>query len=204
MNANQSVLLRTAFEDVYAENRWGKGSGPGSSPKNTIFYRAFLEQFMKVNAVRSVTDLGCGDWQLSRFLDWSGIDYIGLDVVPHLVEANTKAFGARGVEFRVLESVDDLPGGDLLLAKEIFQHLPNAMICDYLEAIRNKYRMALITNGIEPSSYCNVDIAIGDVRPLHMHEAPFSVPGAFVFNHSFVVDGVNYQNGTYLMIGQAA
>jgi SAM-dependent methyltransferase len=196
--------LGTIFGAIYEENRWLNGSGPGSSPRNTILYRAFLEQFLTFNAIGSVTDLGCGDWQFSQFIDWSGIDYIGLDVVARVLEANQRSFGVRGVNFRPHNSVDDLPGGDLLLAKEVFQHLPNAMISDYLLAIRKKYRLALITNTIEPATQCNLDIPLGGGRPLRVNEPPFLAPGCYVLNYSFVIDGINYQNGTYLTIGEAA
>ncbi len=76
--------LRAAFEAIYAENRWVYGSGVGSLPVNTTRYRAFLESFLAMNAIRTVTDFGCGDWQSSRLIDWSNIEYVGFDVVSHL------------------------------------------------------------------------------------------------------------------------
>jgi hypothetical protein len=84
--ADETALLRAAFERVYATHEWGQGSGPGSSPANTIEYRAFVSRFIQANGVSSVTDLGCGDWQFSHLMDWSGLDYLGLDVVPQVVE----------------------------------------------------------------------------------------------------------------------
>jgi SAM-dependent methyltransferase len=159
-----------------------------------------LERFLKDNSVRSVTDFGCGDWQFSQFIDWSGVDYVGFDVVPNIVEANTRRFASEGLTFKVFEKTADLPGGDLLLAKEVFQHLPNNLISEYLATIRKRYKMALITNAIEPGDF-NSDITAGGGRPVCINKPPFLVPGAFVFTNSFLVDGVYYQNGTFLMIG---
>ena len=83
---SDTEALRTAFEKIYDENLWGNGSGPGSSPANTVEYRAFLARFLGSNAIRTVTDLGCGDWQFSKLLDWSAVNYTGIDVVEAVVE----------------------------------------------------------------------------------------------------------------------
>ena len=78
-------LLHQTFQAIYRDQAWVRGSGPGSSPANTIEYRAFVERFIEANSVRSVTDLGCGDWQFSHLIDWSQVEYLGLDLVPEVV-----------------------------------------------------------------------------------------------------------------------
>lgn len=194
-------ILRGAFEAIYREDRWSNGSGPGSSPANTIEYRAFLERFLKENAIRSVTDLGCGDWQFSRLVDWSAADYTGLDVVPALVETNAARYGRDGLRFGVFTSLDSLPGGDLLLAKEVLQHLPNAMVAEYLAIIRARYRFALLTNAVEPREQANRVITAGDWRPLRLDQPPFSARGAVVLTY-FPQSGSHFwKNSTYLLFG---
>src|ERR1700722_18863293 len=121
---NDADDMRSAFQKVYAENHWMFGSGPGSTPPNTVAYRAFLEDFIHSNGIRSVTDLGCGDWQFSRLVDWSACAYTGFDIVPGLVETNRARFGEPNVDFREFRDIESLPGGDLVLAKEVLQHLP--------------------------------------------------------------------------------
>jgi len=86
------VSLQSSFQNIYDKNEWGQGSGPGSSPTNTIEYRAFLSRFIAENGIHNLTDLGCGDWQFSRFMDWSNLDYTGFDVVPTIVERNQRLF----------------------------------------------------------------------------------------------------------------
>lgn len=195
--------LRPIFQSVYENQRWGHGSGPGSKPENTVEYRAFLKRFMEANRVRSVTDLGCGDWQFSHMIDWSQVDYLGLDVVPEIVAQNRNRFALPNVRFEEFTSIDDLPGGDLLLSKEVLQHLPNRMIAEYLVAIRRKYRYALLTNGAEASPGTNIDIAPGDYRPLRLHDAPFNAPGAFVFNYFFpgAMKNSGFTIAVFLMLG---
>ena len=196
--------IAAAFADIYRHDRWSNGSGPGSAPSSTIEYRAFIERFMVENGVRSVTDLGCGDWQFSRLIDWSGIAYHGFDLVDFVVEENRRRFASETIRFDVLTDRADLPGGDLLLCKEVLQHLPNAMIADYLAAIRPKYRFALITNAIEPLDLANRDIAAGDWRPLRLEDEPFRAPGANVLVY-FPQQGSHFwRNGVFLMLGERA
>jgi SAM-dependent methyltransferase len=193
--------LTEAFERIYREDLWTNGSGPGSAASSTIEYRAFVERFIKENRVRSVTDLGCGDWQFSALMDWSGVDYLGLDVVASLIDRNRERHGRSNIRFDRMTGIDDLPGGDLLLCKEVLQHLPNALVAEYCAAIRSRYRFALITNAIEPAEIANTDIAPGDWRPLRLAEEPFSQPGATISIY-FPQSGSHFwRNGIFLMLG---
>jgi SAM-dependent methyltransferase len=193
--------LTAAFGNIYRSKTWGHGSGPGSSETNTIEYRAFITRFMEANSISTVTDLGCGDWQFSQFLSWSGVDYVGLDVVPEIVEHNRRHFARPNIRFAVFSGTECLPGGDLLLAKEVLQHLPNATIAELLNAVRRKYRFALITNSTEPRSLTNRDIEPGGFRPLRLQDAPFDTFGAVVFTY-FPQSGSHlWKNAVFLMPG---
>jgi hypothetical protein len=200
--ADEKLSLRNAFEQIYSSGGWVRsGSGPGSSSANTIEYRAFVSRFIEANGIRTITDLGCGDWQFSRFLDWSGLEYLGLDVVPEIVENNRNLFGQANVQFEMFISPDALPGGDLLLSKEVLQHLPNSTIIEYLNAIRRKYRFALLTNTIVPISHVNVDINLGGYRPLRLQNPPFSITGAVVFTYFPESANLCWKNAVFLMMG---
>ena len=196
-----AAALRSAFEAIYRENRWSNGSGPGSHPDKTVEYRAYLARFMESNAIRTVTDLGCGDWQFSRFVDWSRVEYVGLDVVPSLIANNQAQHARPGLQFAIHTSPDDLPGGDLLIAKEVLQHLPNATVHSYLDAIRGRYRHALITNAIEPAAMANGDISAGDWRPLRLDATPFAVPGAVVHTYFPQAGSHFWKNAVFYMPG---
>ncbi len=193
--------IHQAFEAIYASNSWSHGSGPGSRSRNTIEYRAFLERFIEANRVRSVTDLGCGDWQFSQQIDWSAVAYTGFDVVEPIVTGNREKHGRPNVEFRLFRTIEDLPGGDLLLAKEVLQHLPTQTVLNYIAAIRAKYRFALLTNSTEPRELANTDIAPGGYRPLRLDEPPFDIPGAKVFTYFPQGDSYIWKNVVFLAMG---
>ena len=94
---------KQVFEDIYRSAKWGtntKGdghSGTGSTAQSTLLYRTFLQQFLKDNKIRSVVDAGCGDWEFSSLLDWTGIDYKGYDIVDAVVAANTKKYAKPNI-----------------------------------------------------------------------------------------------------------
>lgn len=104
------------FDDIYRNNLCKVGSGPGSTEQNTRQYRWFLHNFFRSNHIKSVLDIGCGDWQLSRHIDWTGIDYLGVDVSA--VVPDTKKFTRPGISFKELNAVtDQLPPADVLVAR---------------------------------------------------------------------------------------
>ena len=127
-------------------------------------------------------DIGCGDWQFSRHIDWTGIDYLGVDVSA-VVLANTKTFTRPGIAFRELNAATDhLPPADVLIAKDVLQHWGNADILDFLPKLTS-FRMALITNGFHPArmTKVNLDIKPGNWRPVDLQRSPFNLPGSYVY-----------------------
>jgi SAM-dependent methyltransferase len=168
------------FQKIYRENTWGYGSGHGSMPKTTASYRAYLEGFIAANGVRSVVDVGCGDWQLSRLIDWQGASYLGLDVVPELVERNQREFGRPDVRFEVSpDDLGELPPADLLITKDVLQHVPNAKIHELVSALP-RFKYALITNDIAGSEP-NGDIEPGGWRAVDLRLPPFDVDGVVAY-----------------------
>jgi SAM-dependent methyltransferase len=196
-----SIAASQVFQTIYRERQWGRGSGPGSAPSNTIEYRAFVERFIEANGIKTVTDLGCGDWQFSYLIDWSRIEYLGLDVVPEVIAENSRRFSVPNIRFEEFNNINALSVGDLLIAKEVLQHLPTQLIIEYLSVIRQKYRFALLTNSTEPKALANRDIAIGGFRPLRLQDVPFNVPGAVVFNYFVHAETFTFKNSVFLMLG---
>jgi SAM-dependent methyltransferase len=136
----------------------------------------FIQQFLRQRHVRSVIDYGCGDWQVSRLVDWSGVDYIGCDVVDEIVERNRRSFARNGIRFMELKGQDDnLPSADLFIVKDVLQHWPNEQVSAFLPRLA-AYRYSLVTNCVALRGETrNSDIHIGDFRPLDIRLPPFSV-----------------------------
>jgi len=172
------MQMQDAFARAYKNGQWHNGSGSGSSPANTTAYREFLQGYMKGAGVRSVLDIGCGDWQFSRLIDWRGIAYLGVDVVPELITGNSIRFSrwttSQAITFQLADVLQArrLPSADLVLCKDLFQHWPD-------EAIRQLGRLldgqrALLTYDLGTGPHA--DTGPGGYRPLDLTREPFAWP----------------------------
>jgi hypothetical protein len=142
-----------------------------------------LQDILIQKKITSVVDMGCGDWQFSQFIDWSGITYQGYDVVPAVVSANKYKHAKQNVSFH-LYSADpkELPVADLLIAKDVLQHLPNQIVLDFLPNL-SKYKYALLTNCTNPKGEdVNGEIAIGGFRYLDLRLPPFNLNATEVYS----------------------
>ncbi|SDE95345.1 hypothetical protein SAMN05216337_104041 [Bradyrhizobium brasilense] len=167
--------MENRFTKLYSDNEWGYGSGVGSLPLNNIDYMKFLRTFIEANDIRSIVDFGCGDWQFSRFISWENVTYTGFDIVESVVAQNQSSFGRANVSFRVFETGTELPIADLLICKDVFQHLSNRSIQRYLPAFKEKHRFLLITNDDWPAeNLLNSEIEDGEWRPIRLDREPFS------------------------------
>ena len=177
--------MQDAFSIIYKSNTWGFGSGLGSLPRWTRPYQQFLQMFMRENNIKTVVDVGCGDWQFSRLIDWSAVDYLGLDVVPEVIKKNRSRYAAPNVRFELApERFADISSADLLLVKDVLQHFPTDAVHRFVKEVLGRFRFALVTNCIEPASHRNREIEVGGFRPLDLREAPFNYPAPVVFSFS--------------------
>jgi SAM-dependent methyltransferase len=167
--------MNDRFREIYDKNEWGYGSGVGSLPLNNMEYIKFVKTFIERNAIQSVVDFGCGDWQFSRFMGWGGITYNGFDIVDEVIARNRKLFAGNAVSFHLFTPETDLPSADLIICKDVFQHLPNGKIQQYLDLFKTRGRFVLITNDDWPAeNQINAQIAEGGWRPVRLDRAPFS------------------------------
>lgn len=174
--------LKDVFENIYKKNIWsmrgGYGSGPGSLPEKTVEYRNFLQDFIKKNKIKTILDAGCGDWQFSKLIDWSGLSYVGIDIVPFLIEENNKKYSCKNIKFYKKNIItDDLPKADLIIAKDVLQHLSNENIFKFLPKLKN-YKFTLLIND---SGSENTDCKNGNFRKMDLRKPPYNLDGKEVF-----------------------
>ena len=149
----QSPLTQT-FNRIYSEGVWGRDatgegtSGSGSTLEITRQYRAYLQDFIKTHRVRSIVDAGCGDWSFSSTIDWGGASYLGVDIASDVIETVRKKHEKGNIRFRVGDITEELPAADLLISKDVLQHLPNALVHNFIRnnLRKGKYKWAILTN----------------------------------------------------------
>ena len=174
--------MRSVFRAIHRQDLWGTGSGPGSRPDATERYQALVQELVASETVRSVLDVGAGDWQFSRSMDWSGVDYLGVDVVPELVAENERRYGSTNVRFALLDAAaEELPPADLILVKDVLQHWPNAPIARFLSRLPAK-AIVLVTNTTNGVT-CNADAVVGGYRFLDIRLPPFDADAEEVLRY---------------------
>ncbi len=192
---NRSLPLQAVFETIYAENAWGgeQGSfysGPGSDGLAADIYVAEVKRFIATHGVRSVVDLGCGDFRVAHKIVHQGLSYVGVDLVQHLVDANTEQFGAGNIRFECRDITEDqLPSGDLCLMREVLQHLSNRQIRRVLAKL-GSFRYVIYSDYQPPAwARCvpNRDITPGLYTRIWKNSAvfldqpPFNIPTRLLF-----------------------
>ena len=185
----------SVFDEIYKSGLWGKGSGGGSDSGACIQYSRWLEKFIIENEIRSIVDLGCGDWQFMRLVDLNGAKYLGIDVASSVIDVNSRLYSSPNVQFGMLRSYKSLPSADLLICKDVMQHLSNQEVFRIIE-ILPRYTYSLVTNDVscgfsakhqllqrarKPwAPLLNRDIQTGDYRTIDISKKPFNTDSRLV------------------------
>jgi hypothetical protein len=170
---------REIFTSVYQNKLWGVASpenespfysGPGSSDPQIVdpYVETVKRFFSGFPTKKKAVDLGCGDFRVgSRIVD-SFDSYTACDVVPELVHFNRQYWRHLPVEFRVVDLVnDEIPSGDVLILRQVLQHLSNDDISNFIQLIPRGFSYLLLTEHLpsENEFAANRDMASGtDIR----------------------------------------
>lgn len=167
------------FSHIYRRGGWrGRSfSGWGSDPEQTELVRAQLPGLLADIGARSVLDAPCGDFYWMKECRLDVEQYIGMDIVPALIENNVRDHEAPGRRFIVGDVVADaLPRVDVIFCRDCLVHLQTR---DALKAIENFQRSGstfLLTTTF-PELNGNEDIEqTGEWRRLNLTRPPFGFP----------------------------
>ena len=162
------------FSKIYKEDLWHGGSGAGSKLENVKEYVEILQKYIDKPEIKTVLDLGCGDWQFFKFLDLSSVSYLGVDVVESVIESNSTLYSASNIKFISRDiTTYEIPKADLIICKDVLQHLSNKDVVTILVKIITSSKFSLITNDFKPENTENKDIDNGDYRCLDLTLSPF-------------------------------
>jgi SAM-dependent methyltransferase len=176
------------FGDIYRNNKWGGpagsfSSGSGSTVRHAELYSGAVRRFVREHGVGRIVDLGCGDFTVGARLAQEGTQYVGVDIVPELIEHNTRRFGSANVRFECRDIIgDELPSGDLCLVRQVLQHLSNEQIAGVLRNVK-RYRYVLVTEhypalgvAARPNldKPCGEDVRVYDDSGVYLDAPPFS------------------------------
>ena len=144
---------KDVFTEVYKKQIWGDGSeknplsGGGSNPDSASPYVEFIRQIIESEGIESVLDVGHGDWTMWRDYKFENVSYIGIDVASEISNDLNMKFGNNSRKFLEFESENYVyPPSDLIISKEVLQHLPNKDVFLFLEKI-SEFEYIVLCNG---------------------------------------------------------
>jgi 2-polyprenyl-3-methyl-5-hydroxy-6-metoxy-1,4-benzoquinol methylase len=167
---NDFVSPRQYFTTMYEGNRWkGKRSRSGAGSEGVFAEQkvTLLKDLAERYGIRTMLDLGCGDFFWMREIAPCLERYHGIDVVEPLIAANRDRFGSPTITFECLdiasaerEQSHDPPADgeiqsyDLVICFDVIGHLLNPEVDRLLEFVlhpgRGKY--LLLTNRRDEAS----------------------------------------------------
>lgn len=168
-NSNQQV-----FDSIYKNNSWIFGSGIGSIATFNKPFINFINEYLRDHTdIHTVVDIGCGDWQIGRHFELGERKYIGCDVSEFILKKVESRFASPHIRFQQLDAVSDmLPKGDLIIVKDVLQHLSLADAARILQKLEG-YKHVIIQNDVYQAQVANKEILNGGFRPLDIRLAPF-------------------------------
>jgi hypothetical protein len=194
-NKSDSDSNRTVFSNVYQKKLWGIASpenespfysGPGSSDPEIVdpYVETVNRFFASLPTKKKAVDLGCGDFRVgSRIVD-SFDSYTACDVVPELVQFNQEYWQHLPVEFRVVDLVNDkIPDGDVLIVRQVLQHLSNDDIKKFTQSIPRGFSYLLVTEHIpsekdflaNKAKASGSDIRLSSISGVVLTKPPFNL-----------------------------
>src|SRR5262245_49829383 len=118
--------VQTVFTEIYHNHIWNDPesiSGRGSTWARTEVVRVTLPLLLKELNATTLLDAACGDFNWMQHVALEGIKYIGVDIVPELIELNLQRYGSEDRAFVQMDiSKHKLPSADVILCRECMIH----------------------------------------------------------------------------------
>lgn len=162
--------MAAAFECIYKEKLWGDDavsafySGSGSHDiKQVSPYVDHVCQFLEsLPEPPDIVDLGCGDFNIGKQLVTACSNYHGCDIVKDLINYNHQHYAQAHVQFSCLDASQDfLPEGNVLLVRQVLQHLSNEAILAICSQFQ-RFDFVIVTEHVPEGAYIpNIDKPTG-------------------------------------------
>jgi hypothetical protein len=154
-------------------------SGPGSSLKQTAEIRRSLPLLFSSLEINSMLDAPCGDFNWLPHVELKLEEYIGIDVVPSIIEKNRNRYENELRKFYVSDIARDfLPSCDLILCRDCLVHFSDEDVFSVLRNFCKSGAKYLLTTTF-PQKPANMNIQTGSWRPLNFQLPPFNFPPPF-------------------------
>ena len=164
------------FSQIHQNNVWSveNSSGGGVMLKHTDILRKNLTSFLKNENVKSILDIGCGDpvWIMNVLKQFNSIKYSGWDLVEHVVDHNKQKYPTH--EFKLVDALcDDIPQTDVIICRNVMNHLSSNDILTLCKKIFNKCKYVILSHQDNISDHAPLTDNESRWRALNMRLPPF-------------------------------
>ena len=177
--------MEQIFTNIYENSAWGNdnnseyagSSGPGSEVHyNENTYVPFLKKFIMDNSIKTIVDLGCGDFKCGNLI-YGDLDiaYTGYDAYRKIIDYNSRQHSPKYsfLHLDFFNHKENIINGDLCILKDVVMHWSVDNIYTFLDYLveSKKFKYILICN-CSNQTQDNIDIQDGDFRHLSCEYLP--------------------------------
>lgn len=177
------------FDRIYNEGSWLRGdseslgSGTGSTIVGNVAFVERLSELISEYDVRSIVDVGCGDFEFMNGVDLGDAAYHGWDVSATAIDLARRQpiSGEVNVEFSVSGADQQYEPADLLVVKDVLQHLPLEAGLRIVSQL-HKYKIAVLVNDFDETMRnedtdfsTGLPMVPGGYRSIDVRRAPFNL-----------------------------
>ncbi len=189
----KGLSKREVFSKIYQENIWGNGnsimrfnSGLGSTDDFLVnLYVSNVKNYFSSTNLLSAVDYGCGDFRVGKNFCNIFSPYYAVDLVPELIEFNKEFYAKDNVEFLLLEEQLHIPKANVIIIRQVFQHMSNNDIKEVLDYIlNNNFKFLILTEHIpngenikwNKDKINSSDIRLSQNSGVNVELFPFNLP----------------------------
>jgi len=182
---------QSLFSEIYRKGYWGSsslhafysGSGSHDKTQTAPYINALNNLITSLSPSPVIIDLGCGDFNIGQQLFSQSQHYYAIDIVPELIAYNQQRFKADNLTFRCMDATSQqLPVGDILLIRQVLQHLGNNEIKAILSQA-SRYPHIIVTEHIPEGTFTpNKDKPAGPDSRLRMKSGVDITAEPFLFD----------------------
>lgn len=176
-------FLQKHFSHIYNTWYWRMDqnesrSGEGSTLAWTNPFKASLLKIIKENNIKSILDCSCGDWNWMQHISDQLPNYVGIDIVPEMIQENNRKFANDHIKFECSDMntyMKRQPNNsfDLVIIRHTMIHLPLQYCTEAATESKRISNYSLLTSFSEPVDNREIYIPYETYRPVFLGKEPF-------------------------------
>jgi 2-polyprenyl-3-methyl-5-hydroxy-6-metoxy-1,4-benzoquinol methylase len=152
-------------------------SGPGSSIANTVEVRNLLHKCIFNYNIKSILDLGCGDWNWLQNVCLDGVNYLGWDADVDLIVSNLFNYSEDNITFDTLDiCLEEYPSVDLIICRDVLFHMPINLAQKIINKSKKSCKLFLSTSFLDVKINTGIQSGLNwGYYPINLNAPPFNL-----------------------------